>query len=108
MNYTLAATVFLLCCVFCIYVSIFYRLLLAVIARFRSRPIRKAPLRASASIILPVHNGEKWIASKLESILALNYPPELLQILVADDGSIDATRRIAESFAPRPGLEILS
>ena len=34
-------------------------------------------------MILPVHNGERFIAAKLESLRALAYPPELMEILVA-------------------------
>ena len=107
MNSGLAAAVFVLCVGFCAYVLFGYPLLLDLWARVRSRPVRKGPLRAAVSIILPVHNGEKWIGSKLESILALNYPAELVEILVADDGSIDATRGIAQSFTGRARLHIL-
>src|SRR5262249_16050149 len=56
---------------------------------------------------LPVHNGERWIAAKLESILALQYPAELIEILVVDDGSTDSTRSIAAVFAGRANLRVL-
>src|SRR5689334_24451538 len=52
----------------------------------------------TVSVILPVHNGERWIGVKLESIASLKYPPELIEVLVVDDGSVDGTRRVIESY----------
>jgi len=49
--------------------------------------VRKAAWGATVSVILPVYNGERWMAAKLESILALHYPAELVEILVVSDGS---------------------
>jgi cellulose synthase/poly-beta-1,6-N-acetylglucosamine synthase-like glycosyltransferase len=59
-------------------------------------------------VILPVHNGEPWVAAKLESILALNYPAELLEILVVSDGSTDATASIVGGFTGRAKIELLA
>ncbi|OGS43322.1 MAG: hypothetical protein A2539_10570 [Elusimicrobia bacterium RIFOXYD2_FULL_34_15] len=44
------------------------------------------------SIILPVHNEEKWIANSLKSIVALDYPK--FEIIVVNDGSTDRTSEI--------------
>ena len=59
-------------------------------------------------MILPVYNGERWIAAKLESILALDYPAELVEILVVSDGSTDATESIVRQFADRGRIEFLA
>src|SRR5947208_901285 len=96
-----AAAVWLSGVVFCVYTLAGYPLLLALMARFRPRAVRKAPLTTTVSIVLPVHNGERWIGAKLESILALRYPPELIEILLADDDSTDETRRVAETYTDR-------
>ena len=61
----------------------------------------QTPWPATVSVILPVYNGERWIAAKLESILALNYPAELVEILVVSDGSTDGTEEIVRRFAGR-------
>lgn len=53
---------------------------------------------ASVSIILPVHNEEKCLAAKLHNCLELEYPRELLEILVVSDHSTDNTERIAEEI----------
>ncbi len=48
------------------------------------------------SIIMPVHNGEKYLAEALRSIEKQNYNP--LEIIVIDDGSIDNSAQIARAF----------
>jgi poly-beta-1,6-N-acetyl-D-glucosamine synthase len=96
---------FLLAGIFCIYTVLGYPLLLALLAR-RARPVKKAFAARRVSVILPVRNGERWLAKKLESILSLDYPPELLEILVISDGSTDATGRIATQYAGR-GVTLL-
>ena len=45
------------------------------------------------------------ITAKLENALALDYPRELLRIVVASDASSDRTDEIVESFADR-GVEL--
>ena len=98
---------FLLSVAFCAYTLFGYPLLLGLLARRRARPVRKAAWPATVSVILPVYNGEPWIAAKLESILALNYPRELMEILVVSDGSSDATGRIVGGFTDRARIEFL-
>lgn len=81
------------------YVLLGYPLLLRWLARLRKRPVRCGEEPKTVSVILPVHNGERWIGNKLRSIQALDYPKELLEVLVISDGSTDATCEIAASFA---------
>lgn len=60
------------------------------------------------SIILPVHNEERCLAAKLQNCLELEYPRELLEILVVSDQSTDATERIVEEFIVRsPHIQLL-
>jgi cellulose synthase/poly-beta-1,6-N-acetylglucosamine synthase-like glycosyltransferase len=70
--------------------------------------VRKAPWPATVSVILPVYNGEPWMAAKMESILALNYPAELVEILVVSDGSADATASIVGGFTDRAKIVFLA
>ena len=93
--------------VFCVYTLLGYPLLLGLVARVRQRPVRKGPLRAAVTVILPVYNGERWIAAKLESLLRLNYPAELVEILVLSDGSTDGTHEIVGGFLNRARLRLL-
>jgi cellulose synthase/poly-beta-1,6-N-acetylglucosamine synthase-like glycosyltransferase len=52
-------------------------------------------------LFIAANDEAEIIAAKLENSLALEYPPELLDIVVADDGSVDPTALIARRFAPR-------
>ena len=61
------------------------------------------------SVVIPVLNGEKVIGRCLDSIRALDYPRERLEVIVADNGSTDQTAEIARSYdvvvvvEPKPG-----
>ena len=55
----------------------------------------------SVTAIIPVHNGERFLAAKLESVLASQYPADRLDIIVLSDGSTDATDAIAAEFQSR-------
>jgi glycosyltransferase involved in cell wall biosynthesis len=51
------------------------------------------------SIGMPVYNGERFLASSLDSLLAQTY--ENLEIIICDNGSTDATEQICRSYAAR-------
>lgn len=53
------------------------------------------------SILVPAHNAEATLAETLERILALDYPAQYRQIIVASDASTDGTDSIARSYAHR-------
>jgi glycosyltransferase involved in cell wall biosynthesis len=48
------------------------------------------------SVIIPVYNGERYLAEAINSVLDQTTPAT--QIIVVDDGSTDATKHIAEGF----------
>jgi glycosyltransferase involved in cell wall biosynthesis len=50
------------------------------------------------SCIVPVFNGERYLAEALQSIAGQTYRP--IEILVVDDGSTDRTPEIAAQFSP--------
>jgi glycosyltransferase involved in cell wall biosynthesis len=51
------------------------------------------------SVIIPVYNGSKYLATTLESVLAQTYP--LHEIIVIDDGSTDSSPEILRSYGDR-------
>lgn len=48
------------------------------------------------SCIVPVYNGERYLAKALDSIIAQSYVP--IEIIVVDDGSTDATPDVVRRF----------
>src|SRR5262249_53057098 len=63
-----------------------------------ARPTTQALGRPGAlvSCIVPAFNGERYLAEALQSILAQTY--QAIEVIVADDGSSDATRDVAAAF----------
>ena len=90
--------VFVLSCLIILYVLFGYPLLLWWMARRHEKPVQKDDKLRSVSIVIAVRNGEKLLERKLRSIFALNYPRELMEILIVSDGSEDRTDEIARSF----------
>jgi cellulose synthase/poly-beta-1,6-N-acetylglucosamine synthase-like glycosyltransferase len=78
-----------------------YPLLLLVVSRLRTRAVRRAEFMPSISVIITAYNEESDLAAKLENTLALDYPRELLEIIVASDCSTDSTDEITRAFAER-------
>jgi glycosyltransferase involved in cell wall biosynthesis len=54
-----------------------------------------APL---VSVIIPVHNGDRYLAEAIDSVLEQRYRP--LEVIVVDDGSTDHSGEIARSYGP--------
>lgn len=78
-----------------------------LVARRRARPTHAdSAFRPSVSLIIAACNEEKAIREKLRNSLDLIYPRECLEILVAADGSSDATAAIVSEFAPE-GVQLL-
>ncbi|KAF5416111.1 MAG: Glycosyltransferase AglE [Candidatus Methanophagaceae archaeon] len=51
------------------------------------------------SIIVPAYNAEKDIATLIESLLHLDYPKELLEIIIVDNNSTDRTKEIVNRYS---------
>ena len=60
------------------------------IARLRPRPVRKDPAaEPTVAVIVAAHDEEAVIARRLDNLLALDYPPEKLRIVVASGQRVD-------------------
>ncbi len=92
-------TVFILSVVFIAYVLAGYPLLLEIWSRLFPSPIIRQFIPRTVSILLPVHNGERWMAEKLRNLGELNYPRELLDIIVISSNSTDGTAAFAREAA---------
>jgi cellulose synthase/poly-beta-1,6-N-acetylglucosamine synthase-like glycosyltransferase len=56
---------------------------------------------ATVSLLIAAHNEATVIGERLRNALALDYPAEKLQIVVASDGSEDGTTEIVQGYAER-------
>lgn len=88
-----------------VYVYLGYPLALTLLARLRRKPSEYPSYLPTVTLLIAAYNEEDVIASKLENTLALDYPPEKLQILVAADGSDDRTPEIVKGLEMR-GVEL--
>jgi cellulose synthase/poly-beta-1,6-N-acetylglucosamine synthase-like glycosyltransferase len=82
-----------------VYAHAGYPLMLAALARLRGRRER-LPADGTAprvSLIVAAHDEEAVIERRVENAIALDYPPERLEVIVASDGSDDRTVALARS-----------
>lgn len=86
-----------------VYSYFLYPLLLMLICRHRrsvARPVEdQAMERPTLSLIITAYNEEARIRAKLDNALALDYPSEQLEVIVASDGSTDTTDAIVAEYA---------
>jgi cellulose synthase/poly-beta-1,6-N-acetylglucosamine synthase-like glycosyltransferase len=76
-----------------------YPLLVWVVSQLHPRRIHRGEGEPSITIIITAYNEERDLKAKLENTLALDYPRELLEIVVASDCSTDHTDEIAREFS---------
>ena len=105
---TVLAIIFWVSAALLVYAQVGYGVLLAVLARFRRRPV-PAPgpdPPPSVSVVVPAYAEELVIAGRVANLRALDYPPELLEVIVACDGSVDATAERARAAGADIVLEL--
>ena len=94
------ATVFWACVGLILYTHLGYPLLLRALVALRRRPtlnpqpVEELPL---VSLLVAAYDEEDVIADKVANALALDYPSARLEVIVASDGSGDATVERAQS-----------
>jgi cellulose synthase/poly-beta-1,6-N-acetylglucosamine synthase-like glycosyltransferase len=90
----LAAATFVLSLAVCVYIYFGYPALIFVLSRLRPRPVRRGPATPTVTVIVPVFNEEPVIEAKIRNSLELDYPAELLEVLIVSDGSTDGTEEL--------------
>ncbi len=93
----------------CLFIALYFEVFL-FISFFEKRPSKKdssLPARyPSVSMLVPCFNEERTLASTIDSLLALEYPKEQLEIIIIDDGSYDTTAAIAEAYAKKHPAQV--
>lgn len=75
-----------------------YPLLLGLVSALRPQRVQRGEFAPTVSIIITAYNEERHLKAKLENTLALDYPRDLLEIIVASDCSTDRTDEITREF----------
>lgn len=86
-----------------LYTYVGYPLFIGLISRFFPKPKRDLFYEPSVSMLVAAYNEEQEIERKIRDTLALDYPPEKLEIVIVSDGSTDRSDEIVESLAPIVG-----
>jgi cellulose synthase/poly-beta-1,6-N-acetylglucosamine synthase-like glycosyltransferase len=104
---------FWVCAALIVWTQLGYALALALLARVRggrATVSREPPIDAAAlpelSLIVAAHDEQSVIAAKVANALALDYPRERLQVIVACDGCTDATAALAREAGADVVLEL--
>jgi len=103
-----AAILFWLSAGLLVYTHLGYPLTLWLLVHLRGPTAETGPVAAppTVSLIVPAYDEEEVIADKVANALALDYPRERLQIVVASDGSADATADRARAAGADLVLEL--
>lgn len=75
-----------------------YPLALMALTLVRKRGVARAAITPHVSFIITAYNEERRLREKIGNTLRQIYPADRLEIIVASDGSTDATDEIARSF----------
>lgn len=79
-----------------------YPILLYLRARFWPRPILRASIFPTVTVILTVCNEARNLPGKLKSLAELDYPADRFDVIIVSDGSTDGTNEIlAEWKSPQ-------
>lgn len=85
-----------------------------ILVTFLSKPAREARARTvdgtklpSVAVIVPCWNEAETIEGTTNSLLALEYPKEKLEIILVNDGSTDSTPEVMARFASNPQIKII-
>ncbi len=101
--------VFWMCVGLILWTQVGYAATLAVLARAfgRTQPIAAPEPPPSLSLIVAAHDEESVIAARVTNALALDYPRELLEVIVTCDGCTDATAARAREAGADVVLELV-
>ena len=88
---SLAGIAFWVSVVLLAYIYFGYPLVAVVRAKVSARLWLRRPVEPFVSIVVIAHNEEDRIAARSENLLALDYPARRREIVIASDGSTDAT-----------------
>jgi cellulose synthase/poly-beta-1,6-N-acetylglucosamine synthase-like glycosyltransferase len=81
-----------------VYTYVGYAAWLWLRKRVRPRPVNRSPYFPTLSVVMVVRDEAIVLERKLKNLLSLNYPRDLLEIVVVSDGSTDSTNKILAHY----------
>lgn len=75
-----------------------YPALIVFLSLFSRNKVQTSEIRPQVSFLIAAYNEEKDIEEKLKNCFELDYPQDKLEIVVASDGSTDATDKIVKQY----------
>jgi cellulose synthase/poly-beta-1,6-N-acetylglucosamine synthase-like glycosyltransferase len=89
-----------------VYAYLGYPALLWLLARCANRPTSRGNLSHEnklppVTLLVSAYNEETVMGEKIHNALSLDYPRELLEVVVVSDGSNDGTTSVVSSFADK-------
>jgi cellulose synthase/poly-beta-1,6-N-acetylglucosamine synthase-like glycosyltransferase len=88
------------------YAYLAYPVIVFTWAKLRARRVEKRYRQTPVSVVIAARDEEANISSRIENLLAQEYPRELLEIIVVSDGSTDRTAELARLYAGQ-GVQLL-
>jgi poly-beta-1,6-N-acetyl-D-glucosamine synthase len=90
--------IFILTISLCFSSYLIYPLVIYLISKTKSLNNRKEDIYPSVSIIIPAYNEARYMESKIQNSLSLEYPQDKIEILIGSDGSTDNTADIVKKY----------
>jgi len=76
-------------------------------SRWRRKEVQRGPYTPFVSVLMVVRNEERVLERKLENLLTLDYPANLMQLVIVSDGSTDRTEAILREHASNPHVNVV-
>ena len=90
--------IFGICAFALFYTYLGYPLLVFIVARLFPKKVVTSLYEPKVTVLITAYNEEKDIREKIKNTLALDYPKNKLEVIVASDGSTDRTDQIVKDF----------
>jgi len=103
-----AQLIFWIAAITVLYAYAGYPLALLALRLVIRREVRRQPIQPTVSLLIPAYNEARSIERKVANSLALDYPADRLEIVIASDGSRDATAEIAQRLADGQRVRVLA
>jgi len=88
-------------CLFLLLLPAVYLLILSLASPAAKREPAIATPLPPLTVLIPAHNEAENLSAKIEGVLSQGYPPNLLRVIVIDDGSTDGTPDALSRFSGR-------